>query len=421
MDYARPIMWNVPEWAEITLYCLIPLVLLAFAAGVAWRVGNGSSAARAGRRDPRARLIRILDPARLTEWVSTALFQGRLSSDTFSLVMHLAIFWGMVVLAIGTALATVDQDFTNLLLDSQILRGGFYCLFKLALDIFGVVLIVGVLHGRVSTLSFSARTTCTETKRHQPVGRISLPDVPVLHRGHRVCESRASGWRRGFTWKRAPRRRRRGLDAKHEMIDDLGFAHAATWAPTPGGPVAPIAQGGPVFPAAPWAPVGYGLASFWPRCLWIDPRTASSPLVLHAILAFALMICIPFTKAFHLISSPANMLLRGPGPRVNSRSWPTSGVARCGISLGGNCSRSMPARGAASCHAHAPPYHCGFPLSPRDWSRPSIGSSCNGDQAERRRRPALHYSRSSSRKRSGPAPPATPAWKPAPSASSTCR
>ncbi len=50
-------------------------------------------------------------------------FKARLSPDGFSLVMHLAIFWGMVVLAIGTALATVDQDFTNLLLDFQVLRG----------------------------------------------------------------------------------------------------------------------------------------------------------------------------------------------------------------------------------------------------------------------------------------------------------
>ncbi len=59
--------------------------------------------------------------------------------------MHLAIFWGMLVLAVGTALATVDQDFTNLLLDKQILSGDFYRIFKLALDVFGVVLIVGVV------------------------------------------------------------------------------------------------------------------------------------------------------------------------------------------------------------------------------------------------------------------------------------
>ena len=35
MQFARPIMWNVPHWAEITLYVLIPVVLAAFAAGAA--------------------------------------------------------------------------------------------------------------------------------------------------------------------------------------------------------------------------------------------------------------------------------------------------------------------------------------------------------------------------------------------------
>ncbi len=38
IDTVRPIMWNVPEWAEITLYLLIPIVLIACGAGVVWRV-----------------------------------------------------------------------------------------------------------------------------------------------------------------------------------------------------------------------------------------------------------------------------------------------------------------------------------------------------------------------------------------------
>ena len=63
---------------------------------------------------------------------------------SLSLIMHQAIFWGMVILAIGTALATVDQDFTNLIFDFQVLRGGFYKLFKLAMDVFGIALIAGV-------------------------------------------------------------------------------------------------------------------------------------------------------------------------------------------------------------------------------------------------------------------------------------
>ena len=145
MDPARPIMWNIPEWAEITLYALIPVVLIAFAAGVAWRVRKWFL----GRPEPgvesvRREILRGLQPRRLLEWVKIAFFQSRLSSDGYSLVMHLAIFWGMLVLAVGTALATIDQDFANLLLDAQVLRAGVYRVFELALDMFGVVLILGL-------------------------------------------------------------------------------------------------------------------------------------------------------------------------------------------------------------------------------------------------------------------------------------
>ena len=150
MNYDRPIMWNVPEWAEITFYLLIPLVLVAFAAGVAWRVRQWFI----GRTEPgafREGASRAIRPAAAggpaappVGMGADRLFQARLSSDGYSLVMHLAIFWGMLVLAIGTALATVDQDFTNLLFDAQILRGDFYKLMKLGLDLFGVVLILGL-------------------------------------------------------------------------------------------------------------------------------------------------------------------------------------------------------------------------------------------------------------------------------------
>ena len=86
--------------------------------------------------------------------------------------MHQAIFWGMVVLVVGTALATVDQDFTNLLFDFQILRGSFYRLFELALDVFGVVLDPGPGDGRLPPLPGPARTACRPTRT-----RISLWDA----------------------------------------------------------------------------------------------------------------------------------------------------------------------------------------------------------------------------------------------------
>jgi len=48
-------------------------------------------------------------------------------------------------LFIGTALATLDQDVAHLIFGSQFLVGNIYRTFELALDVFGVVLIAGLL------------------------------------------------------------------------------------------------------------------------------------------------------------------------------------------------------------------------------------------------------------------------------------
>ena len=58
--------------------------------------------------------------------------------------MHLAIFWGMFALLLGTILATVDWDITNLLFDFQFLTGGIYVVYELVLDVLGLLLVVGL-------------------------------------------------------------------------------------------------------------------------------------------------------------------------------------------------------------------------------------------------------------------------------------
>ena len=369
MDYARPIMWNVPHGMEIAVYCLIPLVLLAVAAGIAWRVRKWFlGLPEPGVETVVARLKRILDLARLTEWVRTALFQWRLSSDPYALVMHLAIFWGMVFLAIGTALATVDQDFTNLLFDFQILRGGFYCLFKLVLDLFGVVLIVGVLMA-----AYRRNVLRPERLERKRTGISKWDGFPFLTflfciavtgfgvEGLRVAE--------GFRVEKSLRDAGAvSLDAKLQMLDDLGIAHRGhLGAERQAAQLRRIAQGGPVFPAAPWAPVGYGLA------LLLAPMSLESIRGLHhllwcshAILAFALMICIPFTKAFHLISSPLNMLFRGPGPVGQLPVVAASGVKTIRDFSWRQLLQIDSCTWCGRCQDACPTYHCGFPLSPRD-------------------------------------------------------
>ncbi len=368
MQPSRPIMWNVPHWAEIVFYLLIPLVLAAFVAGAIWRVRKWFI----GRAEPGDEgfvktLLGAFHPRRLAKWFTPALFQSRLSPDAFSLAMHWAIFWGMVVLAIGTALATVDQDFAYLLLNGQILSGDFYRLFELALDVFGVVLIVGL--GMAAYRRYLLRPKRLEAARKG----ISLWDgFPFLTfllliavnafvvEGLRIAEgfrieaqvAAADGAEaKQLAVQRTDLRRRyrAGGDRQEKLIEN-------------------VSAGGSVFPADAWAPVGYGLGK-----LLAPLPTASIRLLhqvvwwLHALLAFGLIVSIPFTKAFHLISSPVNMLLRKwDAPPGRLTVVDESGVSTVRDYTWRQLLQADACTWCGKCQEVCPGYNCGFPLSPRD-------------------------------------------------------
>jgi Fe-S oxidoreductase len=136
MEPIRPTYWNIAGWAQILVYALGALAVFIFAYGVfchikKWRIGTSEPIVSS-----------ILK--RLKSFLKYALFQMRLSSDRFAIIMHLMIFWGMVFLLLGTVLATVDWDVTYLMFDFQFLRGYFYLFYELVLDIFGFFLIVGL-------------------------------------------------------------------------------------------------------------------------------------------------------------------------------------------------------------------------------------------------------------------------------------
>jgi len=364
-------MWNVPEWAEITFYVLIPLVLLAFAAGVAWRVrkwfvGRAELGAENRRGQFIQRLLAGLRPRRLLDWVRTALFQARLSSDGYSLVMHLAIFWGMAVLAIGTALATVDQDFTNLLLDTQILRGTFYKLMKLGLDVFGVVLIVGL--GMAAFRRYVVRPERLRATRTAVSLWDGFPFLTLLFviavlgfaiEGLRLAE--------GFQID-AQVAAARGAEAKARVIEELGLRERFhVGSARKDAQLARIARGDPIFPAAAWSPVGSALgAALTP--LPVGTIRLGHQLLwwVHGMAAFALIVAIPFTKAFHLISSPINILLRIPAPPGKLPVVVESGVRTVRDLTWQQLLQVEACTWCGKCQDACPGHASGSPLSPRN-------------------------------------------------------
>ena len=394
MDYARPIMWNVPHWAEITLYALIPVVLAGFAAGVVWRARKWFlGQAEPGVESIRRLLLRAMEPRRLVEWVRTALFQSRLSPDLFALVMHWAIFWGMAVLFLGTALATIDQDFLNLPLDVQALRGKFYCLFKLALDVAGAVLILGL--GMVAYRRYLVRPKRLQATRMGVSLWDGFPFLSLLLliavTGFTVEGLRnAEGFRIEAQVTAAD-----GFEAKIRVLEDMGLRERLHVGPERQDvQLNRIAQGGPVFPAAIWAPVGYGLGKAF-ATMPVDSIRLLHQSVwwLHGLMAFGLIVCIPLTKAFHLISSPANMLLRTPAPPGRLTVVMESGVRTVRDLTWCQLLQVDACTWCGKCQEVCPGYNCGFPLSPRDLVQAVDSQLLRTPSKANGETPSLHGSR----------------------------
>jgi Fe-S oxidoreductase len=126
----RPDFWNVPQWAIALMYVLLGSAVLAMVAQLwarmrLWRVG---------RPDPRFDRL----PHRLWRLFKFGIAQVRIAKQAYPGIMHLSIFWAMVVLFIGTTLATIDTDF------KEILTGDVYLVYELALDGFSLALTLGL-------------------------------------------------------------------------------------------------------------------------------------------------------------------------------------------------------------------------------------------------------------------------------------
>jgi Fe-S oxidoreductase len=127
--------WNV-DGAQPYLYLVMAIAVLIFAGRLylrvqAWRQGKGDLpldhlAERSGR------LLKY------------GLAQWRVLRDGVPGAIHLAMFAGFAVFFMGTVLATLDADITLPLLNVKLLSGTFYLFYKLVLDSFSLLFMVGL-------------------------------------------------------------------------------------------------------------------------------------------------------------------------------------------------------------------------------------------------------------------------------------
>jgi Fe-S oxidoreductase/nitrate reductase gamma subunit len=125
--------WGLPEsWShpEILVYILMSLsvVILTFRffkkASLWWRTGL-----------PEKRWNRPL--VRIARFIQQAVIQIRILSQRYPGIMHVALSWSFVIFFLGTALATLDSHFF------VFLTGNTYLAYKLILDLFGIVFLIG--------------------------------------------------------------------------------------------------------------------------------------------------------------------------------------------------------------------------------------------------------------------------------------
>lgn len=192
---------------------------------------------------------------RIRRSIVNAFTQKKVLRKRFPGVMHLLIYSGIIVLFIGTTLVALNVDFWEVVFHQEFLVGNFYLFFELFLDAFGLVAIAGLI------LAIYRRTV--SKPQNLPTARDDLyifsALLLILFTGY--------------------------------LMEGIRLAHdKPLW--------------------APWSFVGYQVA------LLLEARGLVGQLAsiyqglwwFHALLAFAAVASIPYTKLFHIITSPLNAL-----------------------------------------------------------------------------------------------------------------
>ena len=135
----REIAWNVGEIGVAAMYLLMIVqgLVLAYAArGAIWHGVAADRTARIGHLG-----------ARLGKTLAVAFLHQRLIRPgyVYAGVMHLFIFWGFVVLFIGTIIVLLEADIVRPYFGISFYNGAFYVVYKLVINLFGLLFVVGLL------------------------------------------------------------------------------------------------------------------------------------------------------------------------------------------------------------------------------------------------------------------------------------
>ncbi len=329
-EQTRETFAGLDAWQIVLWYGLIALSVAIFGYGVArlaLKYRRGRTRGPVGR--PLERAVRAARIVATHAWIRRR--------EPLSGLAHLLVFYGFVVLFIGTAILAFQDDFAEPVLGFDFWRGWFYLGYSLFLDVFGAALVVGL--------------TIFAVKRGllRPF-RLSYwrPAEPAPALADEAKVYRAGDWAflgslfflalTGFL-----------LEAFRIAADDPDFE---VWAPF--GWLAGQGFMGIGFEGA--AADDARLATWW----------------VHGVFALFWVSSIPFTKAVHMLTGPAGVAVTDR--RAGSVLQPLPADARSEDVGYATIDALSPKHlldldactKCGKCHAACPATATGYPLSPRD-------------------------------------------------------
>jgi len=258
---SREIFWNIPFVGEILLYLLGAAAIAALAYGLVRHVRR---ILRGRRNESSVSPNRLSVAAALGDILSNrTIFRRHFSAG----LMHVGIFWGMLILFLGTLIIAIEYDLFHKLLGYEhlLLQGPFFLGFELVLDVFGALLVLGLAYALVRR--YLVRPQQLKRRARDLIFPVWLLLIALT----------------GFAVE--------GLRMAAQSTE-LGYA--------PG-----------------WAPVGQLFAGMWSGA---EPETLrlwhSGLWWVHGVVALAGIGALPFApKVMHLLASGVNLLYRDQRPR----------------------------------------------------------------------------------------------------------
>lgn len=136
MEFTREIYWNVGHGVTtlLPMYLLTLVAVVLMIKGALRRIKVYRQGQALDRFDQRS--------VRIGEFIKGVFLQKKVVRVKGPGIAHGLFFWGFGLLFIGTCLIVVQADFTDLFFGIKFLKGNFYLLFSIVLDLAGLVAVL---------------------------------------------------------------------------------------------------------------------------------------------------------------------------------------------------------------------------------------------------------------------------------------